>query len=112
MVISGTGASAAEKTQITGTFEGCDYDRVYALENGQVLVCNGYSYHYAYRPDVYILDGNTVLIDGEEYQARVTNGAVMITRVDGESKSKTMDPQMGSLQPSARSCRLSAFRRT
>jgi hypothetical protein len=36
-VVSLAGAAHAQQYQIAGTFEGCDYDRLYKLTNGQIL---------------------------------------------------------------------------
>lgn len=78
-----TPAFAVDRGTISDEFEGCDFGKVYALDDGRVLVCNGYSYSYSYRPEVIVLDQSTVLIDGNEYQARVTTGVVFKTKVDG-----------------------------
>lgn len=79
-----TPAFAVERATISDEFYGCDYGKVYPLDDGRVLVCDGYSYSYSYRPDVIVLDRGTVLIDGEEYNARVTHGLVLTTHVDGD----------------------------
>ena len=59
------------ETNISDEFEGCDYDKVYRLDNGLIFQCSTYSYSYSYRPEVKILiiDGRSpvVFIDGEEY---------------------------------------------
>lgn len=59
------------KTYISGTFEGCDYNKSYKLANGLIFQCNEYNYSYNYNPDVYILQnryGNLkVIIDDEEF---------------------------------------------
>ena len=58
-------------TQVSGEFDGCDYDKTYILDNGLLFVCRTYSYTYSYRPDVkiVIVKGRdpVVLIDDEEY---------------------------------------------
>jgi len=64
-------AFAMDKTSIMGTFDGCDYDKTYDLIDGRTLTCRTYHYHYAYAPEVIILDSSTVLIDREEYDASV-----------------------------------------
>jgi hypothetical protein len=58
-------------TQIEGDFEGWDGDTVFALANGNILkqATYQYTYHYAYRPDVIVVDrgGSYVLVvDGVE----------------------------------------------
>jgi hypothetical protein len=69
---------------IEDSFEGCDYEKVYKLTNGQFLVCESYGYAYSYRPEVYTLDGGRVLVDGDEYRGRVVNGRVIETQIDGD----------------------------
>ena len=63
------------KTYISGEFEGCDFDKVYRLDNGLFFQCSTYSYSYAYHPGVKIfaIDGRTpvVFIDGEQYDGSV-----------------------------------------
>jgi hypothetical protein len=71
-VVSLAGAAhAQEKYQIAGTFEGCDYDRIYRLTDGRILTCHSYGYHYAYRPEVIQLNHGRVVIDGEFYEATI-----------------------------------------
>ena len=36
-IVSLAGAAHAEKYQIEGKFEGCNYDRIYRLTDGQLL---------------------------------------------------------------------------
>jgi hypothetical protein len=55
------------KTQIIDTFNGCEYGKKYPLFNGYDLVCQSYGYHYAFQPDVTIIDSSTAIIDGEKY---------------------------------------------
>lgn len=49
------GYAVTTQTNITGDFEGCDFDKLYKLDNGLILQCNEYYYYYYYRPNVYIL---------------------------------------------------------
>ena len=60
------------KTNISDDFEGCDFYRLYALDNGLLFQCHTYYYHYAYRPDVeiFVIKGRppVILIDGDEYE--------------------------------------------
>jgi len=70
-IVSLAGAAHAEKYQIEGKFEGCNYDRIYRLTDGQLLTCHSYGHHYAYRPEVIRLDGSRVVIDGERYEATI-----------------------------------------
>lgn len=66
------GYAVWEETSVDGDFEGCEFDRRIPLMNGLIFVCQGYSYHYAYSPDVLILrnvrSGDLkVIIDDEEF---------------------------------------------
>jgi hypothetical protein len=36
-------------------FEGCDYDRTIIFDDDKYVVCQGYGYHYAYRPEATLL---------------------------------------------------------
>lgn len=62
-------------TRVSDDFDGCDYDKVYNLDNGLLFQCSSYHYHYAYRPEVkiMIIDGRkpTVLIAGYEYRGQL-----------------------------------------
>ena len=64
-------ALAIDTSSISGTFDGCDWDKTYELMDGRTLVCRCYRYHYAYAPKVIVIDSTTVLIDGDEYGASV-----------------------------------------
>jgi len=60
-------------TQVSGEFNGCDYNKIYKLDNGMTFECTEYSYSYNYRPDFYVLKNVKYgdlkyLIDDEEYQ--------------------------------------------
>lgn len=54
------------KTYVTGSFEGCEYDKYIPLDNGLLFKCETYNHHYAYHPEVVIV-GSYVSIDGEKY---------------------------------------------
>jgi hypothetical protein len=67
------GYAVVEKTQASGEFNGCDFDKRVPLDDGLVFVCSSYNYSYSYRPEVLILkniqSGNIkVLIDNDEYE--------------------------------------------
>lgn len=49
------GYAVVLQTNISDDFEGCDYDKYYKLDNGMVFKCNSYHYHYAYRPEFFVL---------------------------------------------------------
>jgi hypothetical protein len=80
----GNPVSAADRTHIDGEFNGCDYDQMYALMDGRILVCQEYQYQYAYSPEVIILDESTVLIEKEEYSAATVKGRVFRTNVSDD----------------------------
>ncbi|MGO3447577.1 MAG: hypothetical protein ACTINK_09545 [Kluyvera intermedia] len=42
-------------TRVDGDFDGCEYDKKIKLQNGWVLSCQTYRYHYAYAPSVAVL---------------------------------------------------------
>ena len=58
-------------TNISDEFEGCEYDKMYRLDNGLLFQCRTYHYHYAYRPEVkiFVIEGRppVVFIDGDKY---------------------------------------------
>lgn len=53
-------AFAQTKSQIDGDFEGCDFNKVYPLLNGLILVCQEYNHSYSYMPEVVVIDGSRV----------------------------------------------------
>jgi hypothetical protein len=66
------GYAVIEETQVSGEFEGCDFDRRISFVNGLIFVCSEYTYSYSFMPEVLILKnigsgGIKVLIDDEEY---------------------------------------------
>lgn len=67
------GWGAAEVTYAQGEFEGCDFNKRIALDDGLIFVCQTYHYHYAYHPEVLILknvrgnSGFKIVIDDDEY---------------------------------------------
>lgn len=71
------GYAVIDETTVKGyDFEGCDYGRVIAFNNGLKLQCSEYKYHYSYNPDVYILknarsNDYKVIIDDEEFEGRL-----------------------------------------
>ena len=46
-------------TSIQGEFEGCDYGKKIALEDGSVFTCSEYNYTYSYSPDVIVFAKRT-----------------------------------------------------
>lgn len=68
------GYTVSAVTKVDGDFEGCEYDRKIKLQNGWVLTCQNYKYHYAYSPTIAVLSrdvGNgfviKAVIDDEIY---------------------------------------------
>jgi hypothetical protein len=70
------GWTVIETSPVRGTFDGCEYDKPIALDNGWVLFCQSYGYSYAYRPTAVVfgkgITANSVrqvkaLINGELY---------------------------------------------
>lgn len=49
------GYTVSAVTRVDGDFEGCEYDKKIKLQNGWVLSCQTYRYHYAYSPSVAVL---------------------------------------------------------
>jgi hypothetical protein len=59
-------------TQARGSFDGADYDKAIALDNGWVFEFREYGYSYAYRPEVVIFGKGSqykLLINGHVYDA-------------------------------------------
>jgi hypothetical protein len=66
------------QTNVAGEFRGCNFGWVIPLANGLHFVCSGYSYHYAYDPEVLILKNVRTgqiksLIDDEEFDGSISN---------------------------------------
>ena len=61
------GWTVVSVTSIDGEFEGCDYGKKIALENGSVFTCAEYNYSYSYSPDeivfakTFTYQGNTLI---------------------------------------------------
>ena len=55
------------------SFEGCDFDRKIIFDDRTYLVCTGYSYHYAYRPEATLLTNGSswvMIVDDEAFEMR------------------------------------------
>jgi hypothetical protein len=48
------GWTVAEDTNISGEFEGADYDKVAKLDNGHIIEFHEYDYFYEYHPEIVI----------------------------------------------------------
>jgi hypothetical protein len=53
-------------TQVSGEFEGCDFDRVIRFVDGMALRCSSYSYTYSYMPDAVIF-GKEATLQGRSF---------------------------------------------
>lgn len=56
------GFTIVATTNVTGDFEGADFDKQVALDNGMIFTFSTYSYTYSYRPSAVIL-ARTFTID-------------------------------------------------
>lgn len=70
------GYVVVKETQVDGSFEGCDFDRLIPLTNGLVFKCSEYSYTYSFMPEVIILKhverGDVkVIINSREYRGQL-----------------------------------------
>jgi hypothetical protein len=69
---------SVHSTYISDEFEGCDFDKVYTLDNGLIFQCNTYSYTYSYRPKVkvFIINGRRpiIFIGGKKYSGTLNKG--------------------------------------
>lgn len=55
------------------SFEGCEYGRVLIVDYSKQVTCQTYSYAYAYRPDIVVLDNGysrEACIDDDIYDIR------------------------------------------
>jgi hypothetical protein len=82
------GGSSVIETCINGAFQGWTGDTLFELCNGQVWVQSapGYLYHYAYRPDVTIVQaagGWEMSVEGVNGTVRVSQTTVTRTCIDG-----------------------------
>jgi hypothetical protein len=59
--------SPVGETRIIGTFDGCNFGKIYPLFNGFDMECRSYRYHYSFQPEVKIPNSSTAIIDGDEY---------------------------------------------
>ena len=58
------GYTCVDCSNVVGDFEGADYDKPVALDNGMIFTFNEYNYTYSYRPEVAVFARKTT------YQAR------------------------------------------
>ena len=54
------GYTAIASTNVSGEFEGADFDKPVRLDNGMIFEFTEYNYSYSYRPDVIIFARSTV----------------------------------------------------
>ncbi|KRB18956.1 hypothetical protein ASE08_07060 [Rhizobacter sp. Root16D2] len=60
------GWTVSAVTAVKGQFEGCEHGKRIRFENGMSLVCDSYSYMYAYQPDAVIFTKG-VTLKGRSY---------------------------------------------
>lgn len=85
-ILSGGGrvSGSAQHRQIAGTFDGCDYGRLYPLLGSGILECREYEYFYEYSPHI-VADGDRViLIEDEPVNAIIHDGKYVETSIVGE----------------------------
>jgi hypothetical protein len=53
------------RTYVSDEFEGCDFDKVYKLDNGLLFQCADYRYEYAYHPKVkiFFIEGRSPVVE-------------------------------------------------
>jgi hypothetical protein len=77
-------AFAVDEYRIAGTFDGCEYDKLYEIVGGGILECREYNYFYEFGPRV-IADGRDVLLIGKEkVDATLHNGSVVTTHISDD----------------------------
>jgi hypothetical protein len=63
------------KTWVSGEFNGCDFDKVYRLDNGLIFQCAEFRYTYAYHPAVkiFVVEGRDpiVQINNKKYSGKL-----------------------------------------
>ncbi|MFN7996338.1 MAG: hypothetical protein U0Q18_22185 [Bryobacteraceae bacterium] len=54
------GYTIVAATNVKGTFNGADYDKLVALDNGWIFEFRSYGYHYAFHPQALVGDSDDV----------------------------------------------------
>ena len=76
---------AAEEYRVKGTFDGCNYGKLYQLTTpGKFLRCNEYQYFYSYSPEVITDDARVILVDDNRLDATIVSGQIITTNISGE----------------------------
>ena len=70
--------------RIVGTFDGCEYGKLYELSAGGILECQQFRYFYAYSPMVRANGHRVVAIDNHDVNGYIHDGRVIRTNVSGE----------------------------
>lgn len=70
----GIESGSVEETCVSGSFNGCEYDKKIELVNERIFKCSTYRFHYAYSPVVQIVTKyyngiaiKYIIINGDEY---------------------------------------------
>lgn len=77
-------ALAAEEYTISDEFDGCDYGKLYELDEGGILECLEYNYFYEYKPTVIACGREVILIGDERVRAHLHDGSVYKTHISGD----------------------------
>jgi hypothetical protein len=76
---------AAEEYHIKGTFDGCNYGKLYQLTTrGKFLRCDEYQYFYSYSPEVITDDERVIVVDDNRLNATIVNGTIVTTNISGD----------------------------
>lgn len=84
LLLLSTATSLAGTYQIDGSFEGCEYGKVYPLSGVGVLECREYKYFYAYSPQVRTDGREVITVGGQTLNAFILDGSVVKTNVSEE----------------------------
>ncbi len=67
--------------QIDGTFDGCEFGKVYPLIGGGILECHEYNYFYEYSPEVRTDGREVITIGSNKISGTILDGSVIKTKV-------------------------------
>ncbi|MCW0234736.1 MAG: hypothetical protein OJJ21_14145 [Ferrovibrio sp.] len=79
--LTASAANAAERYQIEGTFDGCEFGKYYALLGGGILECQEYNYFYEFMPEVIASGLQVITIGKQRINGRLHKGSVIKTKV-------------------------------
>ena len=83
-LVTGLGKAHAGNYQFSGTFDGCEYGKLYPLMGGGILECREYNDFYEYSPEVRSDGREVITIGDEKVEGYLHNGHVITTKVAGE----------------------------